>query len=191
MPAFIDRTGERHGRWLIASYAGAQMWNCVCDCGTQRARQTRGIVNGTSTSCGCTKERHGQTHTRAYGRWALMWQRCINPNHRSYKNYGGRGVAVCERWGSFINFYADMGDAPAGCSLDRVNNDGDYEPENCRWATRKEQAQNRRGTKLSDADVAAIRGDRRPSKIIAAEYGLHPVYIRGVRSGLERTPNDD
>jgi hypothetical protein len=116
-----------------------------------------------------------------------MWQRCTNPNHKGYKNYGGRGITVCERWDSFKNFYADMGEAPEGRSLDRINNDGNYEPSNCRWATRKEQAQNSRNTKLSDADVAAIRGDRRLSKIIAAEYGLNPGYIRGVRSGLERT----
>ena len=187
MPAFIDRTGERHGRWLIVSYVGAQKWACMCDCGAQHTRKTGGIVSGTSTSCGCTKERHGQTQTLAYGRWALMWQRCTNPNHKGYKNYGGRGITVCERWDSFKNFYADMGEAPEGRSLDRINNDGNYEPSNCRWATRKEQAQNSRNTKLSDADVAAIRGDRRLSKIIAAEYGLNPGYIRGVRSGLERT----
>ena len=190
MPAFIDRTGERHGRWLLVSYAGAQKWNCVCDCGTQRTRQTGGIVKGTSTSCGCTKEWHGQTQTQAYGRWALMWQRCTNPNHRSYKNYGGRGIIICERWGSFKNFYADMGEAPDGKSLDRIDNNKGYSPTNCRWATRKEQAQNSRHTKLTDADVTAIRSDRRTSKTIAAEYGLHPGYIRGVRSGLERTSDD-
>jgi len=113
------------------------------------------LRNGMTRSCGCLatelkRERattHGHATTRTtptYNSWAQISQRCENKNNAAFNNYGGRGITVCARWRVFENFLADMGERPLGCSLDRVNNDGNYEPVNCRWATRLEQARNRR-----------------------------------------------
>lgn len=88
--------------------------------------------------------RHGLFHTRAWVSWNMMLQRCTNPKRDKYEYYGGRGIKVCERWLTFENFYADMGERPEGWSLDRMDVNGNYEPGNCKWATKKEQANNRR-----------------------------------------------
>ena len=103
-------------------------------------------------SCGCiwrevitaTKKTHGMTGTRIYRLWSMMLDRCRNPNSDYYSNYGGRGIAVCDRWQSFENFYKDMGDRPAGKTLERVDNDGPYAPWNCEWASCQVQARNKR-----------------------------------------------
>ena len=101
--------------------------------------------------------KHGMANTSIYSIWHSMKQRCLNPNNTNYKNYGGRGIKVCNRWLEFKNFYKDMGDRPEGKELDRINNDGNYEPSNCRWITHIENNRNKRTTKLTPKQVKEIR----------------------------------
>jgi len=171
MPA-IDLLGKRFGRLIVrarndSSPAGQARWLCDCDCGNQTTVASQGLrrIEGPTRSCGCLKRevifpngrkiareantRHGhggrQNRTPTYRSWYAMIARCTNQNFKQFKDYGGRGITVCERWRqSFEAFLADMGDRPQGQTLDRVNGDGNYEPTNCRWATRSEQDKNRR-----------------------------------------------
>ena len=109
------------------------------------------LRSGKQRSCGCYREEirrtHGKSNSSIYRRWNAMLMRCQDPKHQSFGHYGGRGIKVCERWQKFDDFYADVGDPPAGMTLDRVDNDRGYSPDNVRWATPKEQMANRRGTK--------------------------------------------
>jgi hypothetical protein len=149
-----DITGNRYGRLTAVEYAGKQKWRCVCDCGNTTEVVTSSLRRGASTSCGCFRREHtiakntthGMAKTPAYLRWKNIMQRCYNPNNPGYPDYGGRGVRVCDRWHDFAAYHADMGNPPAGMSLDRVDVNGDYEPDNCRWASAKIQARNKRNS---------------------------------------------
>src|SRR5207248_5613032 len=113
-------------------------------------------------------------NSRTYSSWEHMFARCLDPEHKSWHNYGGRGIRVCERWYRFAHFLADMGERPEGKSLDRFpDNDGNYEPGNCRWATPKEQGNNRRTNRW-----ITFRGRRQTLKAWAAELGLPPITLR-------------
>lgn len=149
-PERVIPAGTRHGRLTVTTERRAtEPIRCRCDCGKDRIVT---IGNwGRTISCGCVKAgtgngrySHGKSRTKIYRIWADMVGRCSRPTHMRYADYGGRGISVCERWMSFPNFYSDMGDRPENLSLDRVNNDGNYEPSNCRWATAIEQRNNRR-----------------------------------------------
>lgn len=169
----LDLTGCRFTRLIVLSQesnrSGHTYWLCACDCGNQCSAAGDMLLNGHHKSCGClrrellitrstkhgAKPRSGASPT--YNSWMNMLRRCNNPNHPRYADWGGRGITVCERWRDYRNFLTDMGEKPPGTTLDRRDNDGNYEPGNCRWATPAEQAAHTRSTKLTPEAVRKIR----------------------------------
>lgn len=127
-------------------------WFCKCDCGNIVSVAACDLKASHTKSCGCLNQvlrvvnntKHGYTRTPTYNVWSNMHARCSNQNRRDFKNYGGRGISICERWNFFSNFLNDMGEKPNKLSLDRIDNNGNYEPKNCRWATASEQRKNQR-----------------------------------------------
>lgn len=187
--------GLKVGRLLVGkktTRAGRAAYECTCDCGGIKVVARTHLRSGAIRSCGClhsevTAKRnssHGLSKTPTYRIWAAMVSRCHNPNHYGYAMYGGRGIAVCDRWRhDFLAFLSDMGERPQGLSIDRIDNSKGYEPGNCRWATSKEQGQNTRRCKLTMEKALAIRADPRPHKEIAADYGICYGYVSQIQRG--------
>lgn len=153
-----ELSGQRFGRLTVIERIGSKnrciLWKCKCDCGNETEVISNVLVNGHTKSCGCLKDeaflkrntKHGQADTRLYKIWQGMIQRCTNHNYTGYKNYGGRGICVCDEWLNFITFYiwATRNGYDSVLSIDRVNNNGNYEASNCRWSNRIEQNNNSR-----------------------------------------------
>jgi hypothetical protein len=195
--------GQRFGRWTFVAKASGGLWRLQCDCGTTKDVDGRSVRRGYSRSCGClyaetrrsSSLSHGMSRSPEYAAWHHMIERCTQPNHKSWAAYGGRGINVCDRWRSFESFLADMGKRPSPQhSIDRIDNDGGYEPGNCRWATTAEQQRNTSRTKIIEfggkaqclTDWAAERGLTKSALIYRLDKGwpvdralTTPLRVRG------------
>lgn len=183
-----DLTGRSFGRLTVIEFAFNRKkkvyWYASCNCGSRKVIivAANNFRNGHITSCGCYRrermiERRRSpliaNHRKEYKTWRMMKARCYDPNHHSFHRYGGRGISVCQRWlNSFEYFIGDMGKAPSSShSIDRTDNDGNYSPENCRWATKKEQSRNRGNNR-----VISYKGESLPLIVWAERFSL-PGYI--------------
>lgn len=185
-----NAVGRKFNRWTVLSQAeprrGKTFVNVVCECGNQKTVLLSYIENGASTSCGCFRNeylkarwtRHGYSKHPLWSRWRNMIARCHNPKNPSYKNYGARGIVVCNEWrhspAAFYRWATEAGWSPA-FQIDRIDNDGPYSPENCRFVTQALNNRNRRSSKLSDSDIAQIKAARASGskmQVIAQRYGI-------------------
>lgn len=194
MPEFKDLTGKQFGKWIVVSQARNHVtkngntftkWFCRCECGNEKEVFANSLLNGRSKSCGCDNHKHtivcknnftthGASKTRLYKIWAGMHKRCENNNTSNYSDYGGRGITVCHEWDDFVVFkdWALKNGYTDSLSIDRIDVNGCYCPDNCRWSTKREQANNRRNTKLYNAF-----GKTQPLSVWANECGKSYKYL--------------
>lgn len=184
-----DYSGQRFGRLTAVSLLEREplqnnhLWRFVCDCGTEKPIRIKSVRSGHTSSCGCMQrealasrnETHGLSRLkpREYRSWKDMRARCSNPNNDDYADYGGRGIRVCERWNDFSAFCADMGDRQAGRTIDRIDNNGNYEPGNCRWSEAKTQANNKRSNR-----VITMGGVSKTLQAWCDQFGIEPSKVR-------------
>lgn len=188
-----DLTGQQFHRLTVISRGtnagqgekSKARWTCRCECGQEVLVHAGALKSGNTQSCGCHKAelakingkslnyRHGMTGAKAHIVWDSMLQRCCNENHKSYPQYGGRGIKVCDAWYTFENFHTDMGDPLPGLTIDRIDTNGNYEPANCRWATMAEQGRNKRNNFLIEHN-----GENLTLAEWAKRYSLDRVTLR-------------
>lgn len=160
---------------------GRPSWHCVCSCGKEVDVGRGNLRSGATTSCGCYSKKvlaersrtHGLSSTGAYASWSKMMQRCYDNRHPYFSEYGGKGIQVDPSWHAFESFYGDMGDRPAGTTLDRIRNTLGYSKSNCRWATRKEQANN-----TANNHIVHYRRRRYTLSVLAGMFGIEPATLR-------------
>lgn len=177
--------GDKFGRLTVTKVLESDAMHrerrieAKCDCGSTHIASVHAVNRGTTVSCGCFQReqriKHGKSRSSSvYRAWVSMTYRCSSPSCKHWPDYGGRGIKVCDRWKDFKNFFADMGERPASHSIERMNNNGNYEPGNCRWATALEQNRNRRSTKN-----ITHQGKTQCMDAWAAEIGIHRATLKG------------
>lgn len=201
---FDNLTGNKYNRLTVIKYIETKhshrIWECRCDCGKITKVREQNLKRGTSKSCGCYNreqsslkhKKHGQSFidgkfTPEYQTWANMRKRCLNPNAEGYEYYGGRGISVCERWSTFENFFADMGKKPSPQhSIDRIDNNKGYYPENCEWADKTQQVINRRTPKNNKTGVKGVYWHKTAKKYQARISVDRKTINLGLFSDLEK-----
>jgi hypothetical protein len=190
---YVVQSGDKYGRLTVISEAeryhapcgqSPRQVVCRCECGQIVTVRTSSVRSGLTVSCGCAQREaaarsgrnsatHGMEGTPTYKAWSAMKERCLNPSHAFYRHYGGRGIAVCDKWLKFENFLEDMGERVDGLTLDRIDNNGDYEPGNVRWATWSDQNCNRRNNVVLsfDGDTLCIAEWARRTGILPGTIG--------------------
>lgn len=190
----LNLTGKQFGRLTACTpktTPQGRKWVCQCSCGRVTEVATNGLVTGRIKSCGCFRAEanrtrrvtHGKSSSRAYRCWKKMRNRCLKESDPAFCNYGGRGITVCEDWLSFEAFYRDMGDPPEGTSLERINNNLGYSKSNVVWASRKEQARNKRNTLKIN-----FEGEDAPVSKVAEITGIHYKTLYARLTTLKKTP---
>lgn len=193
----------KFGKWSVVSAFDCAKYNdkvlCQCECGTERMVLKCSLITGKSTNCGCTRKEslskrnttHGQRNTNLYNVWRNMRSRCYDPKTEYFARYGGRGISVCDEWRDrFEPFYewSKNNGWLIGKQIDRINNNGNYEPSNCRFVSASENCRNRSSSKLTESDATAIRNtDHVPAKEIAKKYGISRSMVRQIKAGQKWT----
>ena len=195
----IDRTGMRYGNLVVKEFSHRQFrssrhgyylfWKCVCDCGNETIVLSNNLNKKNTTSCGCKSSRfvckdinrtHGMYNSPEYISWRGMKDRCYLKSHKEYKRYGAIGITVCERWkNSFENFFEDMGKRPQGFSIERIDNLKGYSPENCKWASQKEQANNKSTNKFIEFEGKKLTIQQWAEKLQISHWTLRARLARG------------
>ena len=195
MSAMVEMIGKRFSRLLVVSQGAKKprrcfMWNCICDCGSSVQVNGGHLRNGGTRSCGCLKREiakaagdrtrtHGLSGSSIYSIWDTMVRRCHAPGSKDFYRYGAKGITVCERWRTFENFYKDMGDRPAGMSIDRKDNAKGYEPSNCRWATNTQQQRNKRDNVILTMNGESLCVTEWAEKLHINKNTLHARLAKG------------
>lgn len=202
MGRFVDLSGQKFGFWTVSALSGSSrygsIYECVCQCGCVRNIPRCNLVSEKTKSCGCMKSAmiskrkttHGHSQgknnkaSKVYNAWSSMINRCFNPENKGYEYYGKRGITVCDEWRVFENFLVDMGQPEPHQSIDRIDNNGNYEPKNCRWATNSQQMKNNSRTRLTDEIVKQIRSGQVSAKEVCEMTGCSPSTYYAVKKGI-------